>query len=163
MVKVLALRLNQCFGPFAMSSVEASSQTGAFKHLSKHLLQCRQFQKYRSYEGVFLWKSSKFNSDLKNEAKNWEQEFCFWDKFIWIACIELSPLRRECLSSAVNVLKKSLQTFHVTKTKCCNSITFTVITQDDKGALIKIESVFWPVYLAACREVLSNGSFSTSI
>ena len=26
-----------------------------------------------------------------------------------------------------------------------NSITFTVITQDDKGSLIKIESVFRPV------------------
>ena len=41
----------------------------------------------------------------------------------------------------------------------CNSITFTVITPDDKGALIKIVSVFLPVYHVACREVLSNGSF----
>ena len=40
-----------------------------------------------------------------------------------------------------------------------NSLTFTVITQDDKGALIKIESVFQPVYHVACRDVLSNGSF----
>ena len=40
-----------------------------------------------------------------------------------------------------------------------NSITFTVITQYDKGALIKIESVFRPVYHVACRDVLSNKSF----
>ena len=40
-----------------------------------------------------------------------------------------------------------------------NSITFTVITQDDKGALIKTESVFLPVYRFACRDVLWNGSF----
>ena len=41
----------------------------------------------------------------------------------------------------------------------CNSITFTMITQDGKDALIKIESVFLPVYHVACREVLSKGSF----
>ena len=40
-----------------------------------------------------------------------------------------------------------------------NSITFTVITQDDKGALYKIESVFRPVYYFASRDVVSNGSF----
>ena len=41
----------------------------------------------------------------------------------------------------------------------CNSIALAVITQDDKGALIKIESVFQPVYHVTCREVPSNGSF----
>ena len=41
----------------------------------------------------------------------------------------------------------------------CNSITFTVITEDDKGAHIKIKSVFLHVYHVACQEVLSNGSF----
>ena len=85
--------------------------------------------------------------------------FCFWDKSIWIVSIHLSLLIREYLSLAVNVLRKDLKNFHVSKSDFCNSITFTVITQDDKGALIKIESVFQPVYHVACREVLSNGSF----
>ena len=62
------------------------------------------------------------------------------------------------LSSAVNMLRKRLENFHVSKSDFCNSITFTVIIQDDKGALIKIESVFGPVYHVACRGVLSNGS-----
>ena len=43
------------------------------------------------------------------------------------------------LSSAVNVLRKGLKNFHVSKSDFCNSITFTDIIQDDKGALIKIE------------------------
>ena len=34
-----------------------------------------------------------------------------------------------------------------------------MIIQDDKGALIKIESVFRTVYHVACGEVLSNSSF----
>ena len=85
--------------------------------------------------------------------------FCFRDKFIWIVCIHLFLLKREYLSLAVNVLRKDLKNFHVSKGDFWNSITFTVITQDDKGALIKIESVFQPVYHVASREVLSNGSF----
>ena len=70
---------------------------------------------------------------------------CFWDKYIWIVCIHLSLLIREYLSSAVNVLRKSVKNFHVCKSDFCNSITFTVIIQDDKDALIKIESVSRPV------------------
>ena len=94
---------------------------------------------------IFFWKYSKFNADFKNAEKNWEKMFCFWDKCIWIICIHLSLLIREYLSLAVNVLWKILKNFHVSKSDFCDSITFTVITQDDKGALIKIESVFRPV------------------
>ena len=85
--------------------------------------------------------------------------FCFWDKCIWIVCSDLSLLIREYLSQAVTVLRKGLKNFHVSKSDFCYSITFTVITQDDKGSLIKIESAFRPVYHVACREVLSNGIF----
>ena len=85
--------------------------------------------------------------------------FCFWDKCIWIVCIDLSPLRREYLSSAVNVFTKSLKTFQGTKKNFSNSITFIVIKQYGKGANIKTESVFRPVYHAGCGAVLSNGSF----
>ena len=80
--------------------------------------------------------------------------FCFWDKLIWIVCIHLFLLIREYLSIAVNLLRKGLKNFHVSKSDFCNSITFTVIPQDDKRALIKIESVFLFVYHVACRDVL---------
>ena len=108
---------------------------------------------------IFFWKCSKFNADSKNVEKNSEKMFYFWDKCIWICCITLSLLLREYLSLAVNVWRKGLKNFHVSKSDFCNAITFTVITQDDKDALIKIESVFRPVYHVACQDVLSNGSF----
>ena len=72
--------------------------------------------------------------------------------------LEMYLLIREYLSQAVTVLRRGLMNFHVSKSHFCNSITSTVITQDDKGALIKTESHFQPVYHVACREVLSNGS-----
>ena len=84
--------------------------------------------------------------------------FCFWDKCIWLVYINLSLLIREYLSSAVNVLRKGVENFHVSNGDFYKSITFTVIIQDDKGALIKIESVFRPVYHVARRGDLSNGS-----
>ena len=108
---------------------------------------------------MFFWNCSKFIADSKDAEKKSEKIFCFWDKCIWIVCIHLSLLIREYLSLAVHVLRKSLKNIHVSKSEFCNSITLTVITQDDKGALIKIESVFLPVYHVACQEVLSNGSF----
>ena len=63
------------------------------------------------------------------------------------------------MSSAANVIRKGLKNFPVSKSDVCNSITFTVITEDDKDALIKIESFFRHVYHVACREVLSNETF----
>ena len=63
----------------------------------------------------------------------------------------------EHFSSGVNMLRKGLKNFHVSKSDFCNSVTFRVIIQDDKVAFIQIESVFRPVYHVACRRVLSNG------
>ena len=77
---------------------------------------------------------------------------------MWIVCIHLSLLIREYLWSAVNVLRKDLKNFHASNSDFFNSSTFTVITQDDQGPLIKIESVFQPVYHVARRGVLSKGS-----
>ena len=95
----------------------------------------------------------------KTAEKNSEKLFGFGDKCIWIVCIHLSLLIREYWSSAVNELRKGLKNIHVSKSDFCNSITFRVITQDDKSTLIKIESVFRTFYHVVCREVLSNGSF----
>ena len=80
--------------------------------------------------------------------------FYFWDKCVWSVCIHLSLLIREYLSQAVTVLRKGLKKFHVSKSDFSKSITSTVITEDDKGSLIKIESVFRPFYHVACQEVL---------
>ena len=108
---------------------------------------------------IVFWKFSKFNADSKNAEKNWEKMFSFWDKSIWIVCIHLSLLLREYLLLGVNVLRKGLKNFHVSKSDFCNSITFTVITRTGKSALLNNGSVFRPVYHVAWRDVLSNGSF----
>ena len=155
--------MNQCFGSFTMLPVQGSSQTGAFRDLSKHVFRGRLFWKYIRCEGRLFLKMFKFNADSKNAQIKWDEIFCFWDKFMWIVCIYLSLLIREYLSSAVNLLRKDLKNFHVSKSDFCNSVTSTLITQDDKGAVIKIESAFRPVYHVACQEVLSNETFSTFI
>ena len=108
---------------------------------------------------IFFWKCSKFKEDLKNAEKISEIIFCFWEKSIWIACIDFSLLIREYLSSTVNVLTKNLKTFHFTKSYFSNSITFRVINQYGEGAAVKIESVFWCDSHVACRAILSIGSF----
>ena len=138
MIKALSLRLNQSFCPSTMLGVQGSSQTCAFRHLSKPVFLSRWFRKYISYEGIFFWKCWKFNADSKNAEKNWEKMFYFWDKCICIVCIQLSLLVMEYLSQAVTLLRKGHKKFHVSKIEFCNSVIFTVITQDDKGTLIKI-------------------------
>ena len=107
----------------------------------------------------FFRKYLKFDVDFENAEESSEKFFRYWDKFIWIVCIELPLPVREYLSSTVNVFRKILKNFHVTKGDFSNSIPFRVISQSAKGASVKVESVFRLVYDVACRGVLSNGSF----
>ena len=118
MVKVLSSRLQQCLGSFTMLLVERSSETGRFTHLSNHVFERPQFRKYIGYEGhLFFWKCTKSNVDLGNAEKNSEKVFRFWDNWMWIGSLKFSLLRREYLSSAVNVLTNSLKLLYSTKTE----------------------------------------------
>ena len=62
-----------------------------------------------------FWKCSKFKVDFENATKNWEKAFCFLDNCVRICCVKLSLLRKEYLSSAVNVLTKSYKALRTTK------------------------------------------------
>ena len=64
----------------------------------------------------FFWKCSKFKVDFENATKNLEKAFCFWDNCVQIGFVKLSLLRKEYLSSAVNVLKNSYKALRLTKT-----------------------------------------------
>ena len=64
----------------------------------------------------FFWKCSKFNVDYENSTKNLEKALSFWDNCVRIGCVKLSLLRKEYLSSAVNVLKNSYKALRLTKT-----------------------------------------------
>ena len=53
-------------------------------------------------------------------------------------------IRSECVKKMTKISKSDF----------CNAITFTVITQDNKGALINIESVLRLTYHVASQRVL---------
>ena len=50
------------------------------------------------------------------EEKIEKKLFCFFDNVVRIGCLKLSLLRREYLSSAVNVLTNTYKALHLTKT-----------------------------------------------
>ena len=112
MVNELALRVNQCFRPFTMLRVDGLSQMGLFRYLSNHDFRGTLFRKFISYESHLFSKMFKIWFRFENCTQKFRKSFWFSDKCIWIVCIELSLLRTEYLSSAVNVLTKSLKTLH---------------------------------------------------
>ena len=78
MVKVLSFRVQQCFGPFTILLVEASSDTGLFRHLSNHVLRNPQVEKYISSEGhLFFLKMFKLESKFRKCYKKLRKYFPF--------------------------------------------------------------------------------------
>ena len=63
----------------------------------------------------FVSKYLKFNLNLENAAKIWENVFGFWDNCIWIEIVILSLLRTRYILSAANVLTSSPKIWHVNK------------------------------------------------
>ena len=71
LVKVRSFRLQQCFNQFLIFSVEGSSKTRLFRHLSNDVFWSPWLRKYISYEGhPFFGKCVKIDIDLKNAKKN---------------------------------------------------------------------------------------------
>ena len=64
---------------------------------------------------LFFSKCSKIEVKFKNDAKNLQKGFCFLGNCIWISSFKLSLLRREYLSSIVNVLTNRPKILHTTK------------------------------------------------
>ena len=158
-IMALSLRLNQCFAHLPCRLLSRPLKRELLDIYLSASFGDVSFGKTEARRVIFFSICSKFNADSENAEKNGEKMFYFWDKFIWIVCIHLSLLIREYLSSAVNVLKKRLKNFNLSKCDFCNLITFTVITEDDEGALTNTESVLQPVYHVPCRGVLSNETF----
>ena len=52
----------------------------------------------------------------KMQEKIEQKLLCFWDDCVGIGCVKYSLLRREYLSSAVNVLTNTYKAFRLTKT-----------------------------------------------
>ena len=62
--------------------------------------------------------------------------FCFLDNCIWILCVKLSLLKREYLSSVGNVFTDSPKILHILRATFSNSISFAVIIDYNKGAVL---------------------------
>ena len=158
-IMALSLILNLCSGRFPCRVSSGPLKRELLDIYLSESFGDSSFGNTEARRVIFFWKCSKFNADSKNAEKHSEKMFCFWDKCIWIVCIQLSLLIREYLSSAVNVLRKGLKNFHVSKSDFCNSITFTVITQDNKGALLMIESVLRPFTMSPVEGSSQIGIF----
>ena len=72
-------------------------------------------EKDQLWGSSFFQKCSKLNLDFEILNENLEKAFCFWDNSIWIGCVNLSLLRWEYFSSAVNMLTNSYHVLHITK------------------------------------------------
>ena len=63
----------------------------------------------------FVSKCFKFHGHFRNEIKNCEKVFCFWDNSLWNCCRKFCIFRREYLAPAVNVLANRLKISDRTK------------------------------------------------
>ena len=103
------------FFPLTMLLVEKSLETELFRHLFNYAFQLLNFGNKSAIRVIFFWKCLKFNLHIKNAKRNRENNFSFWDNCIWIGCQKLSLLKREYLSSTVNMLTNILKNLHITK------------------------------------------------
>ena len=63
----------------------------------------------------FFSEWSKFHAHFRNAIENPHKVFPFWEKVIWSYCQKICILRREYLTSGVNVLTNNLKISDVTK------------------------------------------------
>ena len=160
MVKVLPSIFQECLRRFTMLLLEGSTETELFRDLSSHVFRSPSVQKYISFVGhAFFEIVENWMYILKTRKNNWQKVFCLWDNCIWRCCNKLCLLRREYLSSAVNVLTNSPNSFHITKRDFYNWIYFTVINNFGKGTVVQISKVFRPVHHVTFRRILWNGIF----
>ena len=163
-MNLLLWRFQQCLGLFIILLVDRSCETRPFRELSEHVLCGLQVRKsIISFEGHVFFKMFKFWSRFQKYSKKSRNCFCFLDICIWIGSLKLSLLRKECLSSTVNVLTNSPKTFVSLRKIFLNSIYLTVINKYDKGTVIWVWTVFRIIYHYTCWRVLWNWTFYTFI
>ena len=76
----------------------------------------RNFGNTLAMSFIFFFSTcSKFPPHFKTSGKDWEKVFCFFDNCVSIGSVKLCLLRREHLSSVVNVLTNSFKILNITK------------------------------------------------
>ena len=127
-------------------------------HLTK-FFGVRKFKDTSAMRVIYFLKMLKIESKFPNCKKNSEKIFCFWDNCIWKCCNKLSLLRRENLSSAVNVLRNSPKIFISLTETFSNWISWRVINKSAKSAAVKFSAVFRLVYHVTSGILLWNWTF----
>ena len=93
---------------------------------------------------IFFVTMFKIESKFQKWRKKLGKLFCFWDNYIWKCCNTFSLLRREYLSSAVNVLTNRPNIFHITRDTFRNWLACTLTNKYRKGAAVPVRL---PCYL----------------
>ena len=115
LIKVLSWRFQQCLGPFTMLLVQGSSEAGLLDmYLTTFFAVCNSevHKQWGSYFFSKFWELNLYFKKGKNES---QKVFRVIVNYISIGCIKMSLLRREYLSSAVNVLTNISKILHITK------------------------------------------------
>ena len=99
--------IKQCLGTFTILLVEASSETGLFRHLSDYVFGVRNFEITKSMSIIFFVKMFKILARFQKCSKKLTKVLCFCHSWIWIGIVKLPLLRTGYLSSAANVLTSS--------------------------------------------------------
>ena len=75
MEKGLLFRLQQCLNPFVMLSVQGSSETLLFGHLSNDVFRSPEFRKYISYKGYPFLKYLENLTYILKMPKKFQKKF----------------------------------------------------------------------------------------
>ena len=115
MIKMLSFKCQQCLAHLSCCLLKVPLKRDFLNNYLTTFFGLCNLRHTSSITLIFFLKMLKYNLDFKNAETRSEQISCFWDNCIWIGCIKFSLLRREYLSSAVNVLKNSSKSFHISK------------------------------------------------
>ena len=163
MIKLLPYGFQKCFGSFTIILVEGSFEIGSSRHYLSTSFAVRNFGNTYASRVIFFLKMLKIWARFWKYRKKVRKRSLFFSICNWSGCVKLSLLRKECLSSTVNVLTNSPKTFVSLRKIFLNSIYLTVINKYDKGTVIWVWTVFRIIYHYTCWRVLWNWTFYTFI
>ena len=124
----------QCFEPANTLITEWGAEARPFRRLSKlYLSEAIISVIIRLRCSSWFSERCKFHPQLRNTIKNWQKVFRFWDKVVWNCCQKICILRREYLSSGVNVLTNSVKISDVTKAAFFQLNIFRILGKREKS------------------------------
>ena len=159
MVQVVLFRFQQCLLPFTCCFAKNRMKLDFFEIWLTTFFWVHNVGNTATMKVILLLKMFKILSSFQNCRNKFRKCFFFWDNCIWIGCLKLSLLRRENLSSAVNMLTNILRLSISLKAIFCKWIDFTVSNKYGKGGVVQISTVFGPPYHVTLRRACETTLF----